>query len=300
MTVPLRAPLLVALAATFAVTAPAGAQTTLRYKFQPGEDHTFVMLSTRKSATVVGDEKQFTEVHKQLIEMTWHVEKVDSKGTATIQVRFDRAKLSVDMPKESVQVSSDTKDLPEKEPAKGMTVLAKALAKVQGTFKISSVGEIQDVFMPEAILKEIKAMPGAEGLTWTEDNLRTTLKDNSLGLPAAAVTKGKSTKSVVDGMSPYGKISGEMEYIYEGPAQRGGRMLEKFVMKPQLKITPDPKAPVPLTIKRYDADGSAYVDNVQGRLMEMTSATHVEVQAEVMGKKFTQKTDVENSLKRVK
>jgi hypothetical protein len=301
MSVPHRAAVVVllVLSACHAWAGSLGAQTTLRYKFKAGDDYAYVMQSTTKSTTVAGD-KTLTEVNKQTIDMTWHVDKVDSKGTATVQVRFDRAKLSLQMGKDTVEVSSDSKDTPDKDPGKQMAVVVKALAKVTGTFTITSMGEIQNVFMPEAVIKEIKAMPGAEQVNWNEDTLRSTLKDNTLGLPFEAIAKGKSFKSPVEGQSPYGKISGEMEYIYEGPIQREGRTLERIVMKPRLKITPDPKAQFPVTIKRYDADGSAAIDNVQGRLMEMVSSTRVEVQTEVMGKMFTQKTDVDNALKRVK
>lgn len=277
------------------------AQTTLQYQFKKGDTLRYVLTVAQKG-TNKGDDMEFNGAQSQSIEMTWQVESVDEKGTAKIALRFDRAKLMAQGPKEMREVSSDAKEEPTDEAAKSMYALAKALAKFQGSFTVSARGEIQNVTVPASVLKEMKAVPGAEKASesWAEEHLQSTLKDNILLVPPTAIAKGKSWKNSVKGQSPFGKLSGDMHYVYDGSVERDGRKVEKFLLRPKFKIEPDPKAQIAITIKAFESEGTAYFDNATGRLVEVASTQRLEVEAESMGKTYSQKTETTNGFKLLK
>jgi hypothetical protein len=277
------------------------AQPVLKYKFKAGDTLRYDLTTTTKQSTRAGD-NEFGGTQKQVIAMTWKVDSIDDKGAAKVHIKFDRVKLTTEQPKESIEVASDDKAEPEKEQAKGMMTLAKTLAKLDGYFTMSPLGEIKDVTIPATTLKDMRSVPGAEKMedSWAQGNLQATLKDATLSLPGEPIAKGKSWKTKIEGTTPFGKLSGDTEVIYKGKVARGNQTLDVFEIQPKLKIEPDPKAKVAVTVKRYDNEGTAYFDNDAGRLVESTTTQNIEVQTEVMGKTLTQKSEGTNSLKLVK
>ncbi len=299
MTVPVRASLV--LAAVLAAGPGLQAQTTLKYKFKAGDKLNYDLTISSRGMTRA-DDKEFPLLEKQVISMSWLVDSVDAKGVAKIRIKFERVKLVFEQPKVSLEVTSDAKEVPEKDQAKMMHNMAKLMSKIEGTVTMTPQGDIKNVTVPASALKEMRSIPGAEKLEegWAEGNLQSTLKDSTLSLPAEPIAKGKSLKTPVDGMSPYGKLTGEMEMIYRGKIAHGDLMLDLFEIAPKLKIEPDPKAKPPITIKKYETEGTAYFDNDAGRLVESSMTQNIEVQTEVMGKTFLQKTEITNTLKLVK
>jgi hypothetical protein len=279
----------------------AQAQTTLKYQYKKGDTLQYVLTVAQKGATTGGG-MDFTGGQKQSIDMTWRVESVDDKGNAKMGLKVDRAKLAAESSKESREVSSDAKEEPTDKIAKSMYTTARVLTKLQGTFTVSPRGEVENVSVPESVLKEMQAVPGADKLppSSPEENLTAILRDNLFILPATSLASGANWKNPVKSRSPLGKISGEVVFTYEGSVERDGRRLEKFTVKPKLKIETDPNADVVYTVKLYESVGVAYFDNVAGRLVEATNTLRVEVDAEVNAKAFSQKTETTSSFKLVK
>src|SRR5438445_374424 len=81
-------------------------------------------------------------------------------------------------------------------------------------------GEVKDVKIPSETVKAMRDVPGAgKGTeTWTEEGLARLLKESGLALPGGAMDKGAEWKNKMQGMTPFGKIAGEVAYKYEGSA----------------------------------------------------------------------------------
>ena len=273
------------------------AQTPLKYQFKKGEVLKYVMVVGQKGTTKAKD-MESTLMQTQTIDLSWHVQSVDDKGAAKIRVTFDRAKLSVSNGKDNFEGVSDVKEDPESEPAKSMTTLAKTLAKVEATFTMSPQGDISDVSIPASVIKEIKAIGGEKAADgWTEDNLKATLRDNTLALPKEPAGKGLTWKRSIQLKSPYGPITGSLEYAWDGVVMRDGVKVTRLAVNPKLKLEPDPNAKPPVTIKSYDVEGTALFDNNAGRIFEISVSQKIEAQAEVGGMTVTDRREMTNSFK---
>jgi hypothetical protein len=277
---------------------PLLAQTALKYKFKPGDTLRYDLTIAHKIAGKSGD-MEFGGLNKQVISTTWTVESVDDKGTAKIRLKVERAKLIVEQGKDTVEVSSDAKTEPDKEPGKSMLPGAKALAKFDGYFTMTAQGEVEKVTIPPETVKAMQSVPGAEKAEpLTEQGLLQTLRANTFVLPREAVVKGKSWTEKMEGTTPYGKFAGELVFTYEGPAERGGVTVDKFVVKPKLKIEPDPKSKVAL--KALDSAATIYFDPAAGQLVEVSSTQVMEMAGEQDGKKGSQRNESINTLIRAK
>lgn len=294
MTVPLRVTLIVA---ALVHGGPLFAQTAFKYKFKVGDTLHYDLAIGQKVSGKAGD-MEFGGLEKQVIAMTWKVESVDDKGTAKIRLKVDRAKLIADSGKDSVEVSSDAKQEPDKGPAKQMFALAKALAKFEGFFTMNAQGDVEKVTIPPEVTKAMKAVPGAEDAEpMNEAALQGTLRNTLLVLPAEPLTKGKSWKEKLEFAAQFGKFNGDLVYTYEGTVNHGGRMLAKFVVKPQVKVEPDPKAKI--VLKSMDSEGTFYFDPMAGQLVEMSTSQTLDLAGEAQGKKITQRNESTNVLKLV-
>jgi len=299
MMVPIR--FVLGLVFCFAVALAAEAQTTLKYQFKKGDALQYVLTVAQKGVTTGGG-MDFSGCQKQSIDMTWQVESVDDKGNAKMGLKTDRARLAAESAKERREVASDAKEEPADKVGKSMYTTARVVAKLAGTFTVSPRGEVDNVNVPESVVKEMQAVPGADKLPESspEDNLAATVKDNLFVLPAASIAKGATWKNAVKGRSPYGKITGEVQFTYDGSVERDGRRVEKFSVKPKLKIETDPTGDVVFTVKLYESSGVVYFDNVAGRLVEATNTLRIEVEAVALNKNFSQKTETTSSFKLVK
>src|SRR5262249_6230819 len=156
---------------------------------------------------------------------------------------------------------------------------------VEMTFTITPSGQIKDVDISEASMKKLKALPDADkfsGGLLSTDGLKK-MVGAGLVFPEGAVTKGKTWSEKMDMKTPVGKMSGNMKYTYEGPAEKDGKKVEKIAIKPEMKIIPDPDAPIQIKLKNQKDKGFAYFDNAAGRLLEVTNEGTMEMEVEAMG-----------------
>jgi hypothetical protein len=269
---------------------PAHAQTTLRYKFKSGEKLQYGLSQDMKmTMSVAGMDIEMKL--KQLMDFDWDILKVDAQGNAQVQLKFGHVRLKLDSPTGNAEFDSKKNtEEPEDPVGKIIAQMAKALADLEMTFTMTPDGEMKDIKIPEAALKKLQAIPGADkigGDMLTPEGL-SKMVGGGLVLPKGPVSKGKNWTQKFSMKMPMGKMAGDMKYTYEGPAEKDGKKLEKIAVQPNLKIVPDPDAPLQMKIKSQKEKGNVYFDNEAGRLVEFTNEGTMEVEVEAGGMAFTQ------------
>ena len=270
--------------------AAASAQTTLRYKFKEGETLKYALVQKMKmTMNVMGNNVEMDM--NQSSDLSWNIQSVDSKGNAKIAIKFGRNKMSMDSPMGKIEVDSDNAQEPDDPIGQALYKVIKGLAGLEIAGNMSPTGELTDVKVPEKAVKELQNIPGGDafGDMLTPEGLKRMMSQSGLVMPKDAVEKGAKWKSKNEMKMPFGKMVAEVDYTYEGPADKDGRSLEKIALKPKATIEPNPNAPFSLKLKSHDGSGTAFFDNSAGRLLEVTNVQNLEMEIEVMGMSISQK-----------
>jgi hypothetical protein len=292
--------LLAALLATVVLASAASAQTTLRYKYKEGDKLEYVIDQDQKMAmNVLGMDVDMNV--NSVMEATYQTMKVDENGSAKIKVTFTRVKMSMKGPMGNVDIDSNDKNEPDDPVGQILAQAVKAMAGLEMTFTVDSLGEVKDTKVAAGALDKLKKIPGADafgGNMLNADTMKSMLQNNMV-LPKEPVQKGDSWSQKMNTKMAMGKISGETKYTYNGETEKNGQTLAKIAVKPNVKIEPDENAKVQVKVKNTSGKGYAFFDNKLGRIAETTNETTMQMQVEAAGQTIDMNI-VQNTTMRLK
>jgi hypothetical protein len=274
----------VTVALVFAVAGPAAAQTTLRYQFKEGEKLEYVLDQKMKTTgTVAG--KPTDAVMNQEATMTWHVLKVDADGSAKINIKFGRSKMSMEGPMGKVEIDSESAKEPDDPLGRILYGMSKGLASLEIAAKFSPTGQASDIQLPENAAKLLRDLPGAEffGDSFSPEGMKRLVGQAGVILPKEPVDKGAKWKNTSEMKLAFVKLGVELNYVYQGPATEAGRRLEKATFDPKLSVDPDPNAQVVFKLKKQENSGTLLFDNAAGKLINVTMNLTLDGEVEFMG-----------------
>jgi hypothetical protein len=222
------------------------------------------------------------------MEMTWDTIKVDEKGNATAKVTMSRVKLTMEGgPVGKIEIDSTDKNEPDDAIGQMFAGVVKSMASMEMTFVADPTGEIKDAKITEGSKKKMKKIPGIGdfgGDMFGPDSLKALVNGSIIvPVPKEAVSKGKSWSQKTDQKTSVGKMTGETKYTYEGEIEKNGRKLEKFNVKPDLKVEPDPDAKIQMKMKGGSMKGVALFDNKIGRVAEASTEGTMRMEIEIGG-----------------
>ena len=262
--------------------ASAQAQTTLRYKFKEGEKLDYVVDQDQKIAmSVLGMDIDMST--KMAMDLSCQTLKVDEKGNAQCKVTLSRVKIAMEGgPIGKIEVDSKDTEEPDNPLGKIFFDMVKGIGGMEMTFTADDMGNLSDVKLTEG--KKMKKLPGGLGVgggnAFGPDTLKSLVEGTVIiPLPKEAITKGKSWTQKINTKTEVGKISGENKFTYEGEEKK----LEKFSIKPDMKVEADPNAAIQMKLKNGSGKGYSLFDNKAGRLAQSNSEAKMEMEIEVMG-----------------
>lgn len=280
------------------LAAPGQAQTKLRYQFKPGEKRSYVV--EQKMATKVNVKGMDIESKQALsMEMEYLVKKVDAKGNAQMELKFGRVKLSIESIAGIFEFDSADEKEQKNKVGKLLQPLVKVMASARMTLTKDPLGQVSEATIPEDVLKKLRALGGEGAAVGFDENTFKAMSDGGVVLPAEPVSKGKTWSHSLKADLPFGKITSDTQYTYEGQEEKDGKKLETFDLKPKIKIEPAGKDGLKITIKETEAKGKAWFDNMAGIVVEQTLELTMVMDVEVMGMNLTQHL-VQNTIVRLK
>jgi len=279
------------------LVATAGADTTLRWKFQKGETLNYTMVQ-KTLIKVSANGQNIENTINQTIDTTWEVKDAKPDGTAEVVQSFDRIRMTMDSPGMKVEYDSKDGKLPEGPIGQLLGPLLKALAGAQITLKMNGRGEVTDVKIPEQVLA---AMPGgaAGGGMFTEDGLKKTIMQSTLTLPQEAVSRGKNWHQKSEIQTPGAGMTMVIDnaYTYQGTDTQAGGKVDRIDVAVNTDIKNAEGSPYQFKVKSQESKGTCLFDNEKGRLDESTVSQKLELVVTVMGKEILQSQETTSSMK---
>lgn len=267
---------------------------TLRWKFNRGETLHYQLEEKTVSATT-NQGKTIKTTVTQTIDMSWAVKDVGADGTATVTMTFDRMRTKINTAFGSFEYDTKQNDAPEGIGAATVVTILKKLIGAPFTARMSPLGELSDIQVPESVVKMLKeAGAGRQGAPtgmFSEGGLKNMIIEAGLPLPKDDVAQGTTWKRQSKVQAPAaGTMIVDKVYTYDGPAGAGE---EKIGLKSQVSLEPMANSPVTFKIESQDGRGTYVFDNKAGRMSQ--SSVNVKLKLHITGKIKTgpQESDVQ-------
>lgn len=244
-------------------------ETTLRWRFQPGEKLDYRMMQTAKlDLTLAGGSKLVTKVERTF-DFHWSVQSVDPNGMGTIAVQVTAVKLRVMGPggQEAVYDSAG-----EEEPrgfAATLIPLFKALLNSELVARVSPRGALIDFEIPEDLETILRRKPAGKALgqLGSAADLESLLRLGLPELPDSDVTVGgqwEVERSVEVGT--LGPLVAHTTYHWESTRDENGEQLARIVATTTIRfVEPKEGAPV-ISSEQQLSSGEILFNLTAGRL----------------------------------
>jgi len=248
--------------ATFAAETALG-QVQLRWKFVQGEDLYYEMMQSMRMRTNVGGAQSGSDM-TQVMNSKWHVTEVLDDGSAKIDMSIE--KVVMDLEAGAMKFRFDSSQQQVDPQAQMIAGLMRPLVGAVFKFRITPLGEIVDVVVPEGLSEKLKASPlaGAMGGSFSEEGLKQMTQQSSLELPPDGLQKGQTwgDEKEINGLHM------DVTYKYLGTQDVEGQPLHAISVDSTMELTEPPAPGAEVEISEQSAKGTNLFDAERGRLVE--------------------------------
>jgi hypothetical protein len=272
------------------------AAPSLRWKFTTGESLHYQMEQKAVTEVKANGQNIKTTV-TQTLDTTWTVQSVDPSGAAAMAQSIDRLRTKIESPFGAFEYDSKSDKQPEGAVAAGIVPVLKALVGAQFKYKISPLGELSDIQVPEGLMKTLKdAGPTAANAgMFSEDGLKNMIRESSLILPAQALDQPWTRQKKIPS-PPIGTQILDLTYKYEGTDNGEA----KIGTQTKVSLEPAPNSNLDVKLGAQDGKGAFYFDSKAGRVVRSSVAQKLEMIINVMNTQVTQTSDSTTEMKLVK
>jgi hypothetical protein len=271
----------------------ARAQEILRWKFREGDVLKYTSeQTTTLSIKIMGRERKQKRASTTMY--TWTVKGVSEAGDADVVHRIDRLTMKIEgapyMPFE-FDSSSPKGEVPE--PFEAEVNQLKAAVGAEFSIKMKPTGEIENIKIPEATLKKLRAGLPAEGGAqdqFSEQSLKEMMSQSTPPpFPQAALQPGKSWSSKPTRLSlPLGTLILDRTFTFQGPDPQNPKLM---LIAMEGKVALEPAQDVTAKIRLQDGKGTISFDNEAGRLVSSKGTQKTEMVIAAQGQEIDQTTD---------
>jgi hypothetical protein len=267
----------------------------LRWKFTAGERLRYASDSETQTRTLFeGTENKHTM--SQSTVQSWQVDKLNDDGSADLQLVFDRWRMRSDSANNLIEVDSDSTAEPTGQAAV-LLPLVKAVAGVPFSVKLSPLGAVSDVVLPEALVKAVAAR-GQNNFAkefFTEESLKAMVSQGSLQLPEQALEPGQTWEDT----KGHKGMKVTSVYTYVGPEPEQTPRVERIEMTARVDWNDATVAGVKINIAEQSMNGVIHFDNQRGCLVDMEVTQKMALEYARAGSKVRQEVQVRVTNKQV-
>jgi hypothetical protein len=288
-----------ALAAVLLATACAtsSAADAPQWKFEQGQSNRYRMNQTMNMSMVVGG-NDVTNNIKQIIDMSWTVREIGDDGSAILDQKIDRMRMTIEAGGQKVDVDSAAKEEPKNQAAMLAPMLKAFTAK---PFKVTMTpqGKITEVEVPEEMVEALKNTPGAAALgdMATPEGFKKMVTQAAFAMPEKLEPNDQWTQKMEMQLPGIGKQIAETTYKYEGPKEIDGNEYEVFT--PSLDIRYEGGATA-VNVDDQKSTGQILFDREAGRLESSELKQNMTLTLSAGGQSIEQKLEQTIEMKWVK
>ncbi len=256
--------LVVALLLALPFAATASAQTTLRWKFAPEQKFQVACHQNTEVTTSISGKAQKAYL-EMTMELDWEVDDV-ANDVATITQSFTRLAIKTSAPQADA-ISYDTSSATQPTgAAKELAAGIKPLIGAKFTVKMDARGDVKEVHLTDEAQQALTALPADSQLkqVLSPAGLTQLFRLGGGVLPEQAVSAGDTWQAPSQTETPYGKLSQETTFTYNGPSTIAGQILHKISMASTGEFAPKADAVVKIEIKEQTTSGQMLFDSEAG------------------------------------
>jgi hypothetical protein len=221
------------------------------------------MNQTMNMSMVVGDNAVENNI-KQIIDMSWTVREIEDDGSAILDQKIDRMRMTILAGGQKVDVDSAAKEEPKNQAAMLAPMLKAFTAK---PFKVTMTpqGKITEVEVPDEMVEALKNTPGGAALgdMATPEGFKKMVTQAEFAMPEKLEPNDQWTQKMEMQLPGIGKQIAETTYKYEGAKEIDGKEYEVFT--PSLDIRYEGGATT-VNVGDQKSTGQILFDREAGRL----------------------------------
>lgn len=246
-------------------------QQELKWKFRAGEKLNYlVQQDMRMSMDYNG--REIASTMKQTIDTSWQIRRVNAQGNAELTQRINRIKIEMKGgPLGAIEYDTSSKEAPRDE-LKPMATVFGELIKAEIQTVMSPTGKILQTTVPPKLLETLKNSPGVGAAGFDEASLKQMFNQSGVIMPQVPVAVGSKWTSTNEVKTPAGRMVFNSMLEFRGMQDYRNRKYARVDLKPTVRMVPDPKSPVQVTVKSAEGKGAVLFDHQVGRI-ERTKLT---------------------------
>jgi hypothetical protein len=273
------------------------AQTTLTWKFKPGERLNYTNNTDMKQAMSIAGQDVNTTMN-QAMDLSWTVKTVQD-GKAEVVQKIEQFRQKMEAPFGGFEFDSKSGKKPEGPIGQAVGPIFESMVGAEFSFKMDAQGETSDAKISEKLIQTLQGNPALAqmGAMFSEEGMKNMMQQSSVAFPKEPLSKGKMWNKIVEVKLPFGVMKLNTTYTYQGPEARGNAKLERIDSKSDVTVEPVENANISLKIKSADVTGKIYFDNTAGRLIEASQTQKMVMQISAMGQTFDSTQDQSMTMK---
>lgn len=270
---------------TLLLAAPADAQVQLKWKLKKGEKLNYEMVVNTNIDSMAGKMTM-----KQVMDMSWNVTAVKSDGSATLEQKITRVRMTMDNPMLGKIEYDSNKGAGDNPIAKQLGKSMGAIVNAKTTLTLTPYGEVKDLKLSKEFEEAIKkAGTGAGGLGGgiNGDTLKQIVGQMGAVFPKKTVSKGDTWKHNIKSKLPFGEMKVDSTQKFTGMQSVSGNKVARIENKSSFTMVPKAGFPGKITIKDKGSKGTTYFSVEKGRLVSMSGVQNMEMNVSVAGRNIT-------------
>lgn len=278
--------------------AAADEAVTLAWKFNKGEKLHYVVEQKMSTEGKIGGQTIKNDV-EQTIDVDWDIDDVAADGTAQMTQIVSRVRLKVTSPGgPGLEYDSSSKEAPQPAAAPVAGVF-KAMVGKRIKMKMSALGKISDVTLPEGMAEELKNAPaqGPAKAMLNEESFKQMTGASTLEFADHPVKKGDTwqRKTSMSNPAAGGKQTTEVTYTYQGREEQSKKQIDKIELK--MKTAMEPAGGLQIEVKDQKSEGEIDFDHTAGHVMKSHAKVKMAMVITVMGQKIDQDATNETTMR---